>query len=399
MFTSSDIKSLQEAYQAVYDDELRSEIVEDDDLFEDLEIIDELSDEELDEIVEEIVYEMLDEGYDIDDVEYIFEDVLVERKLSPREKKERTARNKAANQASQEAARKTAGRARRKRIGDAVTGALSKAGEMARSARDYVMKKGGEAGEEINRRSSNVSNRAKAAATRAAMIGTGVSPMDVPTKEGGKRKRADSFAPMRQTDRKSARQAIRQSIGDRWRSAKSAVTGAPGAARKRLKGLIRTGAERVQRGAERVAKRMSEEVETFDIVLDFLLSEGIVETLEDAQWVMVNELDYEDIDAILEAYEINELWKGRHGQSETEYQQGRSDAGKRISGDEKTGPRYYTLGRSRGATPDAPTRPGERPINTPRLSSSEKEYHQYNKNDAKRRRMYNRVGGSKGIPG
>lgn len=335
MFTSSDIKSLQEAYQAVYDDELRSEIVEDDDLFEDLEIIDELSDEELDEIVEEIVYEMLDEGYDIDDVEYIFEDVLVERRLSSKEQKLRKARNKAANQASQQASRESAGRARRKRIGDAVTGALSKAGEMARSARDYVMKKGGEAKQEIDRRSSNASNRAKAAATRAAMKATGVSSMDVPTKDGGKRKREDSFAPMRKTDRESARQAIRKSIGDRWRSAKAvagitgsiakdeakrarrsaehqagkaaqAVASAPGravsAAKSGLKGLIRRGAERVQRGAERVAKRMSEEVETFDIVLDFLLSEGIVETLEDAQWVMVNELDYEDIDAILEAY-------------------------------------------------------------------------------------------------
>ena len=96
--------------------------------------------------------------------------------------------------------------------------------------------------------------------------------------------------------------------------------------------------------------------------------------------------------------ELDELWKGKHGQSEKEYQAGRSDAGKRISGDENTGPRYYTLGRARGAKPDAPTAPGARPVNTPKLSRDEKEYHQYNKSGAKRRSQYNKVGGSKGLP-
>jgi hypothetical protein len=95
---------------------------------------------------------------------------------------------------------------------------------------------------------------------------------------------------------------------------------------------------------------------------------------------------------------VAELYKGRHGQSEKEYQAGRSDAGKRISGDAETGPNYYTKGRARGAKPDAPTAPGAKPVNTPKLSSSEKEYHQYNKSGAKNRAQYNRVGGSKGLP-
>lgn len=95
---------------------------------------------------------------------------------------------------------------------------------------------------------------------------------------------------------------------------------------------------------------------------------------------------------------VAELWKGRHGQSTQQYQDGRSDAGKRISGDSQTGPRYYTLGRARGAKPDAPTAPGARPVNTPSLSSSEKEHHQYNKSSAKNRAQYNKVGGSKGLP-
>jgi hypothetical protein len=79
---------------------------------------------------------------------------------------------------------------------------------------------------------------------------------------------------------------------------------------------------------------------------------------------------------------------------------GRSDAGKRISGDEKTGPRYYTLGRSRGAVPDAPTQPGARPVNTPKLSSSEKKYSKYQHGQTMKgiEKGYLKVGGSKGLP-
>jgi len=113
----------------------------------------------------------------------------------------------------------------------------------------------------------------------------------------------------------------------------------------------------------------------------------------------MNIREYQELqDAYQGVYQVDELWKGKHGQSDTEYQAGRSDAGKRISGDEKTGPRHYTLGRARGAKPDAPTAPGAKPVNTPKLSSDEKEYHQYNKNGAKRRSEYNKVGGSKGLP-
>jgi hypothetical protein len=139
-------------------------------------------------------------------------------------------------------------------------------------------------------------------------------------------------------------------------------------------------------------KKESADADLFDVVMEYLMSEyeGLDE--ETAAEVM-SDLDEDEI-----SY-IEELYKGKHGQSDSEYQAGRSDAGKRISGDEKTGPNYYTKGRARGATPDAPTAPGAKPVNTPKLSSSEKEYHQYNKSGAKNRAQYNKVGGSKGLPG
>jgi len=64
--------------------------------------------------------------------------------------------------------------------------------------------------------------------------------------------------------------------------------------------------QKVDRLAMQAKKAMGEEVEVFDVVLDFLYSEGYVETLEEAEWIMANEFDSEDIDAILEVYELTE---------------------------------------------------------------------------------------------
>jgi len=62
------------------------------------------------------------------------------------------------------------------------------------------------------------------------------------------------------------------------------------------------GAELAKRKAERkAAEEQNEELDIFDIVLEFLQVEGYAETLEEAEWIMANELDSEDIEEILEA--------------------------------------------------------------------------------------------------
>lgn len=54
-------------------------------------------------------------------------------------------------------------------------------------------------------------------------------------------------------------------------------------------------------GQERAFKRLNrEEVDVFDAVLEFLYVEGYAETLEEAAWMMANDLDAEDIQEILE---------------------------------------------------------------------------------------------------
>jgi len=73
-------------------------------------------------------------------------------------------------------------------------------------------------------------------------------------------------------------------------------------------------AKQAARGAQRGAltpaekKQLNrEEFDIFDVVLEFLQAEGFAETLEEAEWMMANELDAEDIEAILEAEQLNEL--------------------------------------------------------------------------------------------
>jgi len=89
--------------------------------------------------------------------------------------------------------------------------------------------------------------------------------------------------------------------------------------------------------------------------------------------------------------------KTKGAKNPEKYMAGRSDAGKRISGDENTGPVRYTLGRSRGYGPDEPTQPGERPVGTPKLAQSEKDEIEYRKANLKAGKTQ-KVGGEKGLP-
>ena len=61
------------------------------------------------------------------------------------------------------------------------------------------------------------------------------------------------------------------------------------------------GAAMAKRKAEKhAAEEQNEGFDIYDIVLEFLYVEGYAETLEEAEWMMANELDAEDIQEILE---------------------------------------------------------------------------------------------------
>ena len=79
-----------------------------------------------------------------------------------------------------------------------------------------------------------------------------------------------------------------------------------------------------QRGALTPAEKKQfnrEEFDIFDVVLEFLQAEGFAETLEEAEWIMANELDAEDIDAIVEAScedDEEEMKKGKKSKKSEE---------------------------------------------------------------------------------
>ena len=67
-------------------------------------------------------------------------------------------------------------------------------------------------------------------------------------------------------------------------------------------------ARKLAAGVRSRRAKQNEEFDIFDIVLEFLQAEGYAETLEEAEWMMANELDSEDIEEILEA-------EGSYGQT------------------------------------------------------------------------------------
>ena len=88
-----------------------------------------------------------------------------------------------------------------------------------------------------------------------------------------------------------------------------------------------------------VAKRKEAEAAKKKVVkediCEYLTTEGFANNPVSAE-IMFNHMS----DQWLEA--IEEMYKGKHGQSEKEYQDGRSDAGKMISGDSKSSGANYT---------------------------------------------------------
>ena len=77
-------------------------------------------------------------------------------------------------------------------------------------------------------------------------------------------------------------------------------------------------------------------------------------------------------DAYASMYQVDEIYKGKHGQSEKEYQDGRSDAGKMISGDAKgSGANYSYKAKNTGTNPAGGS---ERPQGQARMGKKDRDY-------------------------
>jgi hypothetical protein len=280
--------NLYEAYASVYKENF------DEDLAEELDIIE--------NFVEEIVFELIDEGYDIEEIEEYFDDELIEEILDEAEvtygsgsrmaAASRLSRMKGAQKIARQKARKEKVQATVTAVKDTAKAKVAKAKEAGREAKFQAVDKK-VAAYANNRKLDNApglkvrsKDPEKRRGLRAKVAG------DIVSRAKGKLDRGVKKA----TD----------TAGKAVTAVKNAPERAGSAARRGLKGLIRRGAEKVARGAGRLATRMGEEVETYDVVVEFLCDYGIAEDLQEAEWLMVNEIDSEDIENILEAYGLDE---------------------------------------------------------------------------------------------
>jgi hypothetical protein len=269
--------NIYEAYAAVYNEDLREELLIEETIL--LESIEELYDDELEEIVEESIYNMLDEGYDIDEVEEIFEEVFSEarvdmaariaqrkREAAESEKSAKVARSRGASVVRKEKRAEVIGRIKGavKKVASDVKSAVKKtAGDIKSGAKEakfkaidapaarYATKRG------IGGPGPGLSARSKDPAKRRALRGAVVS------------------------DLTSRAKAKLDSGVDAVKSAGSAV-------KKGAKGLLGGAARAVSRGARDVARRLGEDVDLYDLVLEHLLDEGFADTEEAATVIMAN---------------------------------------------------------------------------------------------------------------
>lgn len=309
---------LYEAYAAVYDEDLREDLlIEETILFES---IDELYDDELEEIVEESIYSMLDEGYEIDEVEEIFEEIFSEARVDMAARK---ARRDADRQASEKSAKEARDRA-----------AASERAERRRAAakkiKDMVKKTAGDIKSAAQKTASDIKSKAKEAKYRAVDAPAAKYAADRGIGGPGPGLAARSKDPAK---RRALRSAVLGDIASRAKAklgrgvervraageravgavktssdaAQGRLRGAGASAREGARGLAARGARAVSRGARDVARRLGEDVDLYDVVLEHLLDEGYAETEEAATVIMAN-MSEEWKDEILEAmsnYEKN----------------------------------------------------------------------------------------------
>jgi hypothetical protein len=300
--------NLYEAYAAVYDEDLREELLIEETIL--LESIEELCDGELEEIVEDSIYSMLDEGYDIEEVEEIFEEVFSEARM---DMSARAAKRKADTEESEKSAKEARSRgasvvrkekraANIDKIKGRIKGAVKTAMTNVRNvvdkpAREYAEKrgvvssKGGKkplgAGEGI----ASVKFKQRSSEGRREVRGAVVK--DLASRAKAKLSRGAEKVRSAGEKATGAVKSSSDAAQGRMRDAGSAV-------KKGAKGLLGGAARAVSRGARDVARRLGEDVDLYDVVLDHLLDEGFADTEEAATVIMAN-MSEEWRDDILES--------------------------------------------------------------------------------------------------
>ena len=292
--SQSEYGELRDLYQQVYAPKFETVLDE----LTDQEV-DELTEEIIEEVVEEFFLECLEEGLDIGSVEETLcesletsitalnESVLMEMNpYAPAGSKESQAYNKASTASKRSAERA----AKRKEVIGKVKGAVKKVGSAlksgAKSAYKGAMRGAGAAAGAAKKAGSVAKSEFKKGYQSASKS----SSSDSESSDSGSSSSSSSSG-------SSSGGSTRKAVGGAVRKVGSLL-------KKGLKKAIGGTARAVEKGAGKVARRMGEEVENVD-----------------------------------------EVYRGKHGQSDKEYADSRSPGGKMVSGDSKQSGAEYTHGR------------------------------------------------------
>jgi hypothetical protein len=291
-----ELRGLYEAYTAVYDEDLRDQLEE---MSDDFAGIEDLSDEEIDAIVEETIDEMLDEGYEFDEVEEIFEEVLSEAARMDRAAARREYM-RSSEAAAKEARKKGAAVVKKEKraekiakVKGAVKSALGKAKEAVKSG----VAKAKEAGKEAKFKA--VDKPVAAYATKRKLhpaAGMAARSKD-PEKRRGLRAKVASDIKGRikqkiakaQVGAYGAARKAGQAVSDAAGRAKQSAKNLAARAGRGAKSAVGKAARSVATGAGKVASRLGEDADIFDSTLSDLIEQGY--TTEEALKIMANSID------------------------------------------------------------------------------------------------------------
>lgn len=328
---SRDFRNLTEAYTNIYSQEEETFFFKED--------IDLLSDSDIDEAVEEAIDELLDEGFTLEEIDQAFDDFddsfiaeggtgRLGRMVFPGDKdigydKKRENADKKSSDIAKQLKKKSTENANR-----SAREAASKAPKTSSTGSSNVVKSsGGDMNSQYVRGSSGSSSSNTKTSAKVTTSGTPVRAKVTTNDTEPKKPSQSSSSPAKKVSG-SVKKAIAHKTTDadhadavrRSRSASlekaltskpsptirsrvgSSIRKAASSAKKGLKGLIKKAADKVASGANKVSKRMSEEYDQYDLVLEFLQTEGFAKSLDGARVLMVNELDREDIETIVNAY-------------------------------------------------------------------------------------------------
>jgi|TARA_Y100000033_G_scaffold35052_1_gene33774 hypothetical protein len=317
----SDIATIQELYNQIHSSE---------NLDEDFEFLDNFSDEEINDVVEEVVFELLDEGYEIDEIENLFEDTfLIE--VSDRYYDSAVKSSKKAAAKIEKDNRKKRRAERIEKVKGSAKGAFERLRGLGRKAKETVKGAGSDAKSSVEKGARKAAKQATVGAEKVKRAASGENrKLERSRRQDKIKMKKIAVANIRKAVTGSSEKArrkdqtgsvgagaagtIRSKSGESGNgpSSKGRALGPKGttsrtdAGNPRRESQIKLTLARAQRSGEKRLAKLNNSFDVFDVVVEFLCDYGIAEDLQEAQWMMVNEVDSEDIAAILEAYGLDE---------------------------------------------------------------------------------------------